>query len=174
MRRSWRRRQERERERVLNKRRKTERLSKIKLWKMENQEKVKGYKNNPCLQLFQALKNALAKDAQFSTYQNTRGKWIAKCSAETYRAIGMGRTEGEAKNQAAWKILPMMETDKYFKTPLTFGFFKRALEVQARRRRKVNKKKKTKRTSCERTRVNKENRKLKTTLNTLTGGSKIL
>ena len=84
MRRSWRRRQERERERVLNKRRKTERLSKIKLWKMENQEKVKKgykYKNNPCLHLFQALKNALAKDAQFSTYQNTRGKWIAKCSA---------------------------------------------------------------------------------------------
>ena len=81
MRRSWRRRQERERERVLNKRRKTGRLSKIKLWKMENQGKVKGYKNNPCLHLFQVLKNALAKDAQFSTYQNTRGKWIAKCSA---------------------------------------------------------------------------------------------
>merc|ERR1711988_1902327 len=121
MRRSWRRRQERERERVLNKRRKTERLSKINLWKMENQEKVKGYKNNPCLHLFQALKNALAKDAQFSTYKNTCGKWIAKCSAASYKAIGLGQTEGEAKNRAAWKILLMMETDKYSKTPLTFG-----------------------------------------------------
>ena len=157
----------------MNKRRKTERLSKIKLWKMENQEKVKkGFKNNPCLHLFQSLKNALAKDAQFSTYQSTRGKWIAKCSAANYRAIGLGRTEGEAKNRAAWKILPLMETDKYFKTPLTFGFFKRALEVQARRRRKVNKKKKTKRTSCERTRVNKENRKLNTTIYTWAGGVK--
>ena len=70
--------------------------------------------------------------------------------------------------------MPLMETDKYFKTPLTFGFFKRALEVQARRRRKVNKKKKTKRTSCERTRVNKENRKLKTAINIWAGGVKIL